>query len=242
MEGRLTIVAALVLAVSAGAFGQTFEVASIKPARPSTDGRLHTRFSVDSARLLYANVSLRDIMKQAFHVQDQQVTGPEWIATDRFDITAKMPAAVGRDRVPQMLQALLAERFGLLVHRQTKNMSRYSLAAEKNGSRLRKTESASGITTNIGRGCNRWSGQATMTQLTDSLAQQLGAPVADNTGLDGAFQIALDWASDSGNDGDSCGPSLMTSLQEQLGLKLSAEKGPVEILVIDHIDRTPTEN
>ena len=243
MERRLTIGAALVLAVNVGASGQTFEVASIKAAPPPTGDGVHIRMSVDAARLSYTNVSLRDIIKEAYRVQDDQIIGPEWIGIDRFDIVARIPEGVRLDRVPQMLQQLLAERFGLALHRETKALARYSLSAGKNRAKLQKAEKANGLNSDTGRLCNHVNGQETMLEFTDFLSKRLGRPVVDNTGLDGAFKIHMEWApEDSAIDGAACGPSLVTALQEQLGLKLNADKGPVEILVIDHVDRKPTDN
>ena len=239
---RFLIPAGMTIVLGVVAFAQSFEVASIKPAQPSTDGRLHVWRNSDEGRLSYLNVSLRDMMKDAFRVQDEQIAGPDWLGTDRFDITAKIPAGA-RSHIPEMLGSLLAERFRLSFHREKKDMARYSLAVAKSGSRLQKAESASGLTSNIGKVCNRANGQITMTALTDFLSQQLHRPVADETGLEGAYRMSLEWAGDSAaNDADACGPSLVTAVQEQLGLSLTAQKGPVEILVVDRADRTPTEN
>ncbi len=117
---RLFVLLGVMIALSAIAFGQAFEVASKKPAQPSADGRLHPWRNVDTVRLSYLNVSLRDMMKYAWHVQDDQIPGPDWLGTDRFDITAKIPEGA-RSRIPEMLAALMAERFGVsaIVRRKT---------------------------------------------------------------------------------------------------------------------------
>lgn len=239
---RRAFVAGLMIFPSAVAFGQSFEVASIKPAQPSTDGRLHVWRNVDQTRLSYLNVSLHDMMKDAFHVQDEQIVGPDWLATERFDVTARIPDGA-RSHIPEMLAALMVERFGLSFHRETKDMARYSLGLAKGGLKLQKADSPHGLTSNTGRACNHADGQVTMTALTDFLSQQLRRPVADNTGLEDAYRVSLEWAGESaGNDAETCGPSLTTAVQEQLGLNLSVQKGPVEILVVDRAARVPTEN
>jgi uncharacterized protein (TIGR03435 family) len=220
-----------------------FEVATVKLSPPSTDGRIHTRRSIDSARLLFTNVTLRDLVKDAFGVQDQQVSGPDWMTIDRFDIAGTIPTGVSKDRFPQMLQSLLAERFGLVLHKESRVLTLYSMTAAKNGTTLQKVESASGLTSDSGRACNRVSGATTMAQLTDFLSQRLNRPVIDNTRLDGPYRIAMNWAPDAAvPDVEPCGPSLVTAAREQLGLNLNAQKGPVTVIVIDQMNRAPTEN
>lgn len=219
----------------------SFEVASIKPAPPQLGNRLSIRMSVDAGRLTYTNVSLRDIVKQAYRVQEGQVSGPEWLATERFHIAAKIPQGVPQDQAPQMLQALLAERFQLRLHREKKDARLYTLGVAKGGPKLPKAESSTGTTRGTSRAWSHLSAHLTMAQFADYLAQQVGLLVVDRTGLDGVFAIALEWAPDTVDPADS-GPSLFAALQEQLGLLLTAQRGPVEILVIDYAARVPTEN
>jgi uncharacterized protein (TIGR03435 family) len=242
----------ILLALSPADSPPSFEVASIKPAAPQAIGRLSVRMSVDAARLQYSNVSLRDLIKVAYRLQDEQVSGPDWLGTTRFDILAKLPAGTARDQVPLMLQTLLAERFGVTLHHETRNLNRYSLSAPGKGSKLRKADSATGTSGETNRSGKRLTGKVTMQDLTDLLARELGSPVVDNTGLEGPFEIALEWtpevplAPNSGGDNSppppAPGPSLFTAVQDQLGLKLSAGRGPVDILVVDHAEKIPTEN
>jgi uncharacterized protein (TIGR03435 family) len=217
---------------------QTFEVASIKLATPSSDGRNHSRYSIDSQRLIDTSVSLRDLLEQAYQVQSDQIAGPPWLGDTRFDIAATIPAGISKDRVPQMLQSLLAERFGVTLHRDTKEMTRYSLGVAAAGLKLRKAESVTGITSNFGRTSNQVSARITMATLAGFLSQQLGRPVLDETKLDGPWEIALTWEPDSVPGGIS----LPAAVEEQLGLKLSSGKGPVGILVVDHAEKLPTDN
>jgi uncharacterized protein (TIGR03435 family) len=245
--------AILIVFVSRGTFGQSaapppaFEVASIKPAPPQAPGRVSTRMSSDPGRLNYTNVSLSDVIGQAYGVQHNQISGPAWLDTERFDIVAKIPAGIGKDQIPRMFQALLADRFKLKLHSEKKQLPVYALVAGKNGPKLQKAESSSGLSGGLSLGRGHVSGKVAMPWFADYLSLRLGRPVMDQTELDGTYVIALDWvpdeteAPDGGAPGAS-GPSLFTALQEQLGLKLMGTKGPIEILVIDHMEKIPTEN
>ena len=242
---RVGFVVALGVLLSWAVSGQpvaapAFEVASIRPSRPQHLNHMSSRTSVSDGRLLCTNVSLRDIVKQAYKVQDDQISGPDWIRVERFDILAKIPAEAPRVQVPLMLQALIAARFRLVFHRETKELPVYSLTVSKNGPKLQRADSSNGITHNSGRSGNHATGKVTMERLADFLSQRIGRTVLDKTGLEGAFEIVLDWSADT--DDTASGPSLFTAVQEQLGLKLSAQKGPVEILVIDSVNKVPTEN
>ena len=221
------------------ALGQQFEVPSIKPAPGRVDGRLSIRMSEDNGRLNYTNVSLRDMLKVAYDVAEDQVTGPDWLDSERFTVAAKLPHGSKVDQIPRMLQALLAERFKLAMHRETREMPGYWLTVVKTGAKMQQAENSSGMSRGNDRVRHHMNGKVTMDSFADSLTQQLGRPVVDKTGLKGAFEVALEWVSDGT---EASGPSLFTALQEQMGLRLEAHKGPREILVIDHVERTPTEN
>ncbi len=143
-----------------------------------------------------------------------------------------------------MLQALLAERFKLTLHRETKELPMYVLVVAKNGPKFKTTESETGISSNSSRTHWHVTAKGTMRRFAEFLSEEAGRPVVDQTGLSGSYELTLDWTPDdapAAND-SAAGPSLFTALQEQLGLKLDATKGPVEILVIDRANRTPTEN
>jgi uncharacterized protein (TIGR03435 family) len=136
-----------------------------------------------------------------------------------------------------MLQTLLAERFKLAIHRETKERTAYSLVVGKDGPRLHEVEAGAGRTTD-GRGFLS-AQKMSMSQLADSLSKALGVPVLNMTGIKGLFDIELKWAQD---EYSANGPSIFTVVQEQLGLKLEPRKGPVEIIVVDHAERVPTGN
>jgi uncharacterized protein (TIGR03435 family) len=225
-----------------------FEVATIKSAPPLPPGRTDRRMSTNGGRLNYTNVTLKDVVRQAYKVQRYQITGPDWIDTALFDIAAKIPNGASRDQVPLMLQALLADRFKLALHRETKELPMYALVVAKNGPKFKTSESESGITSNSSRTHWHVTANVSMRGFAEFLTEEAGRPVVDQTGLTGSYDLTLDWAPDNAvatpdapND-SAAGPSLFTALQEQLGLKLDSTKGPVEILVIDRAEKTPTEN
>jgi uncharacterized protein (TIGR03435 family) len=221
------------------AFGQvTFEVASIKSAPLQEQGRVSSRHSVDSGRLNYTNVSLGDLAAEAFRVQRTQISGPDFLDSARFDVMAKIPEGA-REHIPEMLRALLAERFGMKFHEETKELPVYELMTAKGGAKMAKAESAGGVSMNSGKASKHLTARMTMTSLADYLSQQVDRPVVEKTGLEGPFAMDLLWGTDAA---DATNPSLFTALQEQLGLRLSASKGAVRLVAIDHIDKTPSEN
>lgn len=175
--------------------------------------------------------------------------GPSWIESEKYDIDAMEVDSLAGATV----QRLLADRFRLTLHHETKELPVYALVIEKNGPKLQEAKPGVGISSD-GRGYARpggifWgeeqrpgstrrelTGYATpITLLVDALSIRLGRPVLDQTGLKGNYKFNLHWTP------DASGPSIFTALHEQLGLDLESTKGPVEILVIDHIEK-PSEN
>ncbi len=223
-----------------------FDLATVKPSAAQTDGRTQTRMSsdTDTGRLTYSNVNLKEIIGRAYKVQEYQVTGPGFITTERFDIAAQFPPHTDGNRVPLMLQALLADRFKLTIHRDTKELPVYALVIAKGGPKFKPADSSTGVTSDSNR--TRWhvTAKVTMPRFAEFLTDEAGRPVVDKTGLTGTYDLTLDWAVDnSAIASDSAsGPSLFTALQEQLGLKLDPAKGPVETIVVDHAEKTPTDN
>ena len=222
-----------------------FDVASIRIAPPQPAGRTSTRMSVnttttEAGRLRYSNVSLKEIVGQAYRVPQYQISGADPLGFARFDIDAVLPAGASGEQVPPMLQSLLADRFKLALHHETKELLVYALIVGKNGPKLRRAESATGISSDSNRTHWHVSAKTTMAYFAEFLSLRLERPVADATGLSGAFEITLDWAPDTaeqpGADDNPTGPSIFTAVQEQIGLKLEPRRGPVEFLVIDHAE------
>jgi uncharacterized protein (TIGR03435 family) len=224
-----------------------FDAVSIKLAPQQQPGHTDTRMSVTTApskgpgKLNYYNVNLKDLIGQAYRVKQFQIEGPGLAAVpDRYDISAVVPAGYGNDQVPLMLQALLADRFKLMLRRETRQLPVYALIAGKNGPKLKPVESGGGVSTDSNRSRVHLDAKVTLERLADLLSDRLDRPVLDQTGLKGTFDIVLDWSPDSAGQ-DTTSPSIFTAVQEQLGLKLEPKKEPVEFLVVDHAER-PSEN
>ena len=169
---------------------------------------------------------------------NQIAGGPAWLDSDRFEILAKAEQPVDNDLVlMRMLQTLLAERFQLMVHRETRTIPALVLEVAKNGPKLEKAEGKE-ASTNNGRGLID-ARTITMRRFAEVLSRQMDLPVIDGTGLPGAFDLKLEWAPP--NAKPDSGPSVFAALQEQLGLRLESRKMPIEILVIDRAEK-PSEN
>jgi len=244
----------------------TFEVASIKPSAPDAQGS-GIQF-MPGGGLRMTNITLKQMITFAYGVQDFQVLGgPGWINSERYDVLAKpetssdagdAPMNAGKmtdeqfrtaqERMRARLQPLLAERFQLASHRETKEQPVYALVVGKGGSKLRVTKGGRRIGMTRGKITSEGEPLPFLAQLLSNL---LGRPVLDQTGLKGDFDFELNWTPEPGQLGgpmkplaaeaspppEENGPSLFTAIQEQLGLRLESTKGPVETIVIDRAER-----
>jgi uncharacterized protein (TIGR03435 family) len=229
-----------------------FDVVSVKPSG-STFARLAANESVTftsqgfrySKGRLTCNQPLKGFIQEAYSIpKDWQLTGPDWINFEKYDFQATMPPETPREIVRQMLQTMLAERFGLKVHREPKVMPVYALVISSGGPKLTEVEKPSDHSSASGAGYLSASA-TTIQSLADTLSHMADRPVIDATEIKGRYKIDLHWAPDfdtvaSGEARKDKG--ILNVLEAQLGLKLQARKMPVEILVIDHIERTPTRN
>jgi uncharacterized protein (TIGR03435 family) len=228
---------------------RAFEVASVKRAPPPAGGGINSSMRLDPGRFTCTNVTLKKLMVESYGVKDYQVSGPDWLGTELYDITATLPPGTTGDDVRLMIQALLTDRFKLALHRDSKELPVYALVVGKGGSKLQEVE--------FGRGSTSGSpGKLTATRiairnLTEFLSRQTGRPVLDMTGLTGFYNFTLNFTPEAAPSVPSpetpipesaVGPSLFSAVQEQLGLKLEPRKAPVEILVVDHAEKVPTEN
>lgn len=240
----------LAVFLPAAVYGQPaiprFEVASVKPT--PTD-RLNGESGGKSAtgRLTMTNVTLKRCIMGAFGIGPNQIQGgPDWLDSDRYEIVAKAAQPVGDSGLMAMLRTLLSDRFKLATHRETKVVQAFALEVTKNGPTLEKSEDAESRTSN-GRGLID-ARAISMTALAERLSRQLDAPVVNRTALEGYFNLRLQWNPESdkpvspGADAAAGDPglSIFTAIQ-QLGLRLRPQKTPVEILVIDHVEK-PSEN
>jgi uncharacterized protein (TIGR03435 family) len=249
----------------------TFEVASIKPA--STDAKGSSIQFMPGGGLSMTNIPLRAMITFAYDVRDFQISGgPGWVGTERFDVRAKAERTASdgpvdlakmtddqrktvREQIAERLRALLADRFQLAVHKETKDQPIYALIVSKNGAKLKEAKEVGprqGMSMNRGR---MEGFAAPMEMLGNILSNTMGRPVIDKTGLTGKYDFVLEWTPDPGADaraqgfGDGItepapapgGPTIFTALQEQLGLRLESQKGPVPNIVIDRAEK-PSEN
>lgn len=226
-----------------------FEVASVKPspARGAGIGCKGGPESEDPGRLTCQQMSPALLIHLAYGVKFLQVVGPDWLAAPRFEITAILPKGTTKEQIPVMWQNLLVDRFGFRAHHESRETTHFELAVAKNGPKL-KPAAQDGA--GRGAGVAIFKDRITMhfprmttEGLASSLEMRLQKPVTDATGLTGEYEIQLEWAPDTAvtTDGDSA-PALPAALQDQLGLRLETKKGPLDMLVIDQINRTPTGN
>ena len=200
------------LAFSQGPGKLTFEVASIKASEPSQEGRIAMRMGADAGMLRYNNVSLKDCIRTAYRVKDFQVEGPDWIGSARFDITAKLPEGASQDQIPEMLQALLADRFKLQIHRETKDHAIYALVVGKGGPKLKPAEVPTGDAPQAGgpggpgrgglgrggmmmtvddAGAHLKASSVTLASLGELMARFSERPIVDLTGIQGQYDFDL---------------------------------------------------
>jgi uncharacterized protein (TIGR03435 family) len=243
---------------SAEAKVPAFDVVSIKPNK-SGSGNNSTNFSNNSFSA--TNISVKMLLEDAYGVKQDLIYGlPGWANSDRFDIQAKIVEPdldllknLSLKRARAMLQALLVDRFQVKVHTETKTLPVYELVVVKDGPKFKESAPEGSPEDKSPNGVGRGSMTVQNTDLTghaiplaslaNMLTDQLHRTVLDKTGLTGQYDLLLKWTADDATDAspDSSTPSIFTALQEQLGLKLQSSKGPVDTLVVDHVEM-PSEN
>ena len=193
---------------------------------------------------------MKTLIQLAYDVPGFNITGgPRWISSERYDITAKAEADYDKltvDNMRPLIRSLLANRFQLVIHRETKELPVYALVVAKSGAKLQVNAGAPGPQVNGARG-QLTGKKGNMSLFVAQLASRVGRTVVDQTGLKGEYDYTLQWTPDPGRlpapgldappTADQNGPSIFTALQEQLGLRLESTKGPVETIVIDHAER-----
>lgn len=233
----------------------TFEAASIKinTGMPGRSG-----MSSYPARLKIINSTLKFCVEIAWNVKDFQVAGANgWMDGDRYDIDAVAAKPFAPDEWRKMMRTLLADRFGLAVHSETQDRPGYVLVAGRNGPKLAPpVDDPSVLFSRTPSGDRTLNApNVSMKRLAEALSTALGSIVVDQTGIEGQYNVSLQWTPDASEprmskSGEPLppappdavpGPSLFTAVQEKLGLKLEAKKVPVEVIVIEHANR-PTEN
>jgi uncharacterized protein (TIGR03435 family) len=265
---------ALLLIVACTAQAQTgprFEVASIKPSGDPRNyfvDNTSPRAFMTGARFDIQLASLMALVTTAYHVELFQVSGPSWMSETRFDIIAKPPEGTTTGQIPEMLRALLAERFHLAVRTESKEQTVYVLSVAKDGLKLKEASgkplpkaadarhvltemrTENGVQTISQVNGRLWfeADRATTLDIAHVLRGYVDAPVVDETGLKGIYEVSLELpsttlkaAAPTDTASDPAGISVIASVQK-LGLRLEKRKAPMDHIVIEHIDRTPTAN
>jgi uncharacterized protein (TIGR03435 family) len=217
-----------------------FDVASVKPH--SSDGSPHVSIARDPGRLTYTNITARGLIREAYGLVRLYPLsrGLDALSTDRYDVIAKAPPDTSKEETMLMLQALLAERFKLVVHRETKELPIYALVVEKSGPKFHEAqEDGSAPEISSGGGHQIKAHHISMKLLAATLQGYIGDSVVDATGLAGLFDLNLDFNIDESMSAE--GSTVFEAVRAQLGLKLEARKDPVEVVVIDHVEK-PSAN
>ena len=220
--------------------GPTFEVASVRALAPEASG-LTSISPPEAARFMASNVPLPILIAMAYGVDSNRISGqPGWMETQRYDVNAKAEGDRGLTyaELRPMLKGLLEQRLKLAVHHEQKDAQGYALLVAKGGPKLQKAAGNSEKRYILPGGL--LGENVPVAWLAGVLAGPAGRPVADRTGIEGNYDIKLDFARDP--VADTSRPSVFTALQEQLGLKLETQRVPVDSIVIDHVERIPTEN
>jgi uncharacterized protein (TIGR03435 family) len=227
-----------------------FDVISVKPGK---DNMTRVQFTADGMRGL--SVTTQFLLFEGFGGinQNQVIGAPSWSTSDGFDIEAKVAAAdlptlakMTFEQRRTMFQQILTDRFKLAAHHETRELPIYQLVVGKNGSKLK--ESSPDDPAAKPHGPNMMFGQGKVTATDGSvsmfisaLSRQLGRIIIDKTGLTGRYDFTLEWTPENAAPSEQSAPDIFTAIQEQLGLKLEPAKGPVDVIVIDHIER-PSAN
>jgi uncharacterized protein (TIGR03435 family) len=290
----ITEIAVRILLVAATSFAQNtrpaFEVASIRPSINAPRQAVSAAGRTDGAQFRISGLTIRDYISMGYGVKLNQISGPDWITTDRYDIAATLPEGTGPDQVPGMMQRLLEDRFELKTHREKKDFPVYALRLSSAGLKMAEVApepgrepsdakvpqtftrqgSGRGISIDLGQGSsfnfanNRFEAKKiTMASLASMLERFLDRPVIDFTGVNGLYDVEFDLnpedyrvmliraATAAGlvmspdslrvTDASPAPTSLFEGLAK-FGLKLEPHRAPLEVLVVDGVRKTPTEN
>ncbi len=257
---------ALLFSLCAISFAQqprlAFEVVSIKPAPKGNniglmrDGKMH--YNVDDARVDFGAIELMNILVAAFELPYDQVKAPDWTTDARYDVLGKIPAGATKKQVPQMLLAMLEDRFKLQYHREQKILPVYDLKLGDGKPKMKESvagENEQGAHACNGGGDHRICHHVTMDDLAQSLTSMvrmmrnvgsnaewvLDRPVIDATGLKGEFDFEIGFGPIRGNPSDQMVKTMMQGVKD-LGLKLESGKQAFDFVIVDHLERVPTEN
>ena len=201
----------------------------------------------DRGQILMTNQSLKRLVERAYSVRPYQVVGPGWLENVHLDIAAKYPPNTRRADQPLMLRTLLEDRLKLAAHRESRQMPGYALVVTKSGFKLKPVEDTGTHINHHGGTEEVLNATTEMSPLADHLARVLGITVVNETGLAGAYRFEIHWRvvppeSGSAEDVETARVAALNEGLDAIGLRLRAQKVPVEVVVVDHMERAPVEN
>lgn len=264
---RIILQMTMIMSISVCGFTQggppapAFEVVSIKASAPQPIGSTEVSFQRDPGRLTFTGATVRDVLAKAYSLQPAQISGPAWIDEDRYDISAKIPAGMGPDQVPAMLQQMMDERFKIVAHRESKEQPVYGLVVAKGGAKLKKSGDhpdihTAGAAQIVGEGYSSgrvWNGPGApppppidrdITSATGRMKVHGVTLTLFAKNLSGHLdRPVIDMTGIPGEyDFDFAGNSDYASELRAYGLSLESRKAAVDVLSIDRAQRHPTEN
>jgi uncharacterized protein (TIGR03435 family) len=273
------------MATAAGAqTGPQFEVASVRPSPEQLPAQAAAGLQITQRQVRFSYLSLKDYIGIAYSLPVHRISAPDWVASTRFEIAATIPAGSTPEQLPEMMRALLAERFQLKTHRESREFSVYALEVAAGGAKLVRLEdevatdapvtvassgSSNGVVVDLGQGSfftfgnNRFEAKkVTLGTFVDTLGRFVDRPVVDMTKLEGRYDVAFDIAPEdympmmirsAVNAGISLPAPALRMLDtatigsvpdalKKLGLSLQGRREPLEVLVVDSMEKLPTEN
>lgn len=288
---RRTIIGLLLLSTITLAQGSpTFEVVSIRPSSEQVT-QVSAGLRIAGSQVRIGSMSLKDYIGMAYSVRPQQIAGPDWLGQQRFDLAATIPAGGSATQLPEMMRAMLADRFKMAMHRETKELPVYELGVARGGAKIQPSTAAAaapetvgekppavnvtasgsgnGVGVDLGGGSSFAFGnnrlevrKMTMTQFAEVLTRFVDRPVINHTALTGSYDVVLDIAPEdylgvmvrsAVNAGVTLPPQALRVLDNanadplsgplrNAGLTLDSRRAPLDVIVVDAIEKTPTEN
>jgi uncharacterized protein (TIGR03435 family) len=217
----------------------SFAVASIRPSAAPVQFEHDGKTETEPGSLRMRDVTVATCIKWSYGVQDSQIAGPAWLDSVHFDILAKADRPVGAGQLRLMMQTLLADRFQLAFHREKKELRAYALLVAKGGHKLQNADPA-GAPFRENSATGTIARATTIQEFADFISGPLRTPVVDMTGLKGRYDFTLDFTSYLPTDPHArpdVGEILIPALQGELGLKLESRKMPVEVMIVDRVEK-----
>lgn len=246
----------------------SFDVASVKVSEFNDmrgEAGRKANLRAEPGSLSIRNLTFKSCVSWAYHVKDYQVAGPGWIDSERYDIGAKAAGPVQEDGLRKMLQSLLADRFKLACHRETRELPVYVITVAKEGLKMKPSEGPGESSFQPVKGVGKLAiaaSHTTVAQFADLLGGPLRTPVLEETGLTGGYDFTVDLSRyidlaavqgpggpgresngvTSPIDASTIENAVVMAMREQLGLKLESKKRPIDMIVVDRAEKVPTDN